>query len=210
MTGLLSSWRLSAGRIIGLLPWLGWSTGLSLAALLAACTQAEPPKVGSGPIKASERCPLGPDDLIPEVPLPDDKLKAFEGCVGRHASNAEHVQAAGWVRDWYLASACVHKCDPKGLGNVAHESMWKGLRYVVAVTLPTGDSVDSSCRQAQRNVLVAVDERMNHFAGWRAVAGPQCNSLMRMEATMKKIAEANQYRDRLAQSITAFTSKGLR
>lgn len=210
MTGFFSSWRLTERRIIGLARWLGLAGGLSLAALLSACTQAEPPKVGSGPIKASERCPLGPDDLIPEVPLPDDKLRAFEGCVGRHASNAENVQAAGWVRDWYLASACVHKCDPKGLGNVAHESMWKGLRYIVAVTMPTGDSVDGGCRQAQRSVLVAVDERMNHLAGWRAVAGTQCASRASMEATMKKIAVATEYRERLAQNITAFTSKGQR
>ena len=181
-----------------------------LAALLAACTQAEPPTVGSGPIRATEKCPLGAEDLIPSVTMPEATLKAFESCVGQSSSKAEHVQAAGWVRDWYLASACVHKCDPKGLGNVAHESMWEGLRYIVAVTLPTGDSVDGTCRQAQRSMLVAVDERMNHLAGWRAVAGTQCASRASMEATMKKIAVATEYRERLAQNITAFTSKGQR
>lgn len=177
------------------------------AALLAACSGHSQTKVSNGPVKTQEKCPIAADDLIPGVTAPTGKLDAFEACVGRYGSGAEQAQAASWIRDWYTATNCLHRCDPKGLGAMAHDSMWKGLRYIAAVTLPAGDNVDAACRTAQRELVVTLDESMSHLAGWSAVSGPQCKSDAKMEATKRKIAEAQSYRDRLTQNISAFTSK---
>ena len=184
---------------------LAVSLVLAAGSALAACSGQSPQaKVSDGPVKTQEKCPIPQEERVPGVATPADKLDAFEACVARHGANAEHAQAAGWIRDWYAATGCLHRCDPKGLGSIAHESMWKGLRYIAAVTLPSGDTVDSTCRTTQRALVVAIDESMSHLAGWRAVSGPQCASDAKMEATMRKIAEAQSYRDRLTQRITAF------
>lgn len=178
------------------------------ALLVGACGQNQPPPtVGAGPIKATEKCPLMADELVPGVSTPRGQLTAFETCVGRFSSNAEHAQASYWIRDWYLAANCLHKCDAKGNGEIAHESIWNGLRYIATITLPADDKTDADCRAAQRSLVVALDESMNNLAGWRSFSKPQCASASSMEATLKRIAEAQQYRNRLTGNISEFRNK---
>lgn len=179
-----------------------------VALLVGACGQNQtPPAVGAGPIKAAEKCPLTADELVPGVSTPKEQLTAFEGCVGRISTNGEHVQASYWIRDWYLAANCLHKCDGKGSSEIAHESIWNGLRYIATITMPAGDKTDADCRSAQRSLVVALDESMNNLAGWRSFSKPQCASAASMEETLKRIAEAQQYRNRLTGRISEFKNK---
>lgn len=176
--------------------------------MVAGCGAAEPPtRPGTGPIKAAATCPLGAADLVPGQSTPRERLQAFEACVGRHAKSGEHVQAAGWIRDWYTAASCIHKCDSKGNAAMAHESMWKGLRYIASATLPAGDAVDADCREARRALVVSIDEAMNNLVGWRGFSTTQCKSEASMEAMLRKIAEATEFRNRLTGQIADFKNK---
>ena len=190
---------------------IGPSGAAVLALMLLGCASQELPKsTGPGPIKTSLECPLQPNELVPAVTVPKEALDGFAECVSRYGASQEHTQAASWIRDWYTASSCLHRCDSEGIDSLAHQSMWQGLRYIVAATLPEADQLEAGCSETRRKLLVALDESMNHFAGWRAVSATQCIAAKRAMATEARMLKAQEYRDRLVRQISAFTNKSIR
>lgn len=180
----------------------------AVAALLAACAAQELPEAGDGPIKAAmQLCPLTEDERVPGLPDANAALGPYLNCARGFGASRENVQAASWVRDWSGATDCLHRCDREGIDALAHESMRTGLRYIVAVSLGEPESVGGSCLGAQRSMLVALDERMNHLASWQSLSRTQCKELKLSAATETQLRSAKEDRDRLLSNINAFKSK---
>jgi hypothetical protein len=120
-----------------------------------------------GPIKTLAQCPFASPDRVSVAALPKARLQAYFSCVARHNPDAAMAQAASWIEDWYQAAACVYYCDAEGIHSISHVSLWRGLRYIIAQSLPSDQTVDESCRRAQLNVATALDEGMNDLVGYR-------------------------------------------
>jgi hypothetical protein len=170
------------------------------ALILSGCaTPGANPIDVPGPIKSVASCPLRPEELIPAISIPQETLAPFLDCVSSYGS-PETIQAAAWVRDWFAASACIHRCDNLSIDGIAHQSMLQGLRYIVVVSM--GSNASETCIIAQRSLLTQLDESMNHVASWRALSLQQCTAQKKMELTEKRVAESrirlSQLRDRIS------------
>jgi hypothetical protein len=163
-----------------------------------------------GPIKTLAQCPFAAGDRAPVAVLPKAKLQAFFACVAKYNSDMTMAQAASWIEDWHQAASCIYYCDAEGIRNIAHVSLWRGLRYIIAQSLPLDRDVDEGCRRAQLSVTVALDEGVNDLVGYRNHTSETyvCATRKSKEQIEESLKRIKGYQEQLYQQMDAFGRAG--